>query len=211
MQKIPRYEKIKKMSIFIGIDPGKSGFVTTYDPLKDEYKFFEMPTHKVDTDGVLKSGVSKTKTEFNESGLRDIVFNIKKEYDTQKFEGYIEEVTGRHGWSAENNFSFGHTAGMQRMILIMLGAAITSVRPQKWQSEIYQGFQKVMIPSSTGKTKIHDTKATSAIVSKALRPDIDFRKTARSKKVDDNKTDSFLICVYGYRQFLKNNKELLSK
>jgi len=107
--------------------------------------------------------------------------------------------------SAENNFNFGHTAGIQMLALIMLGAKITKVRPIKWQTSMYQGFSKVMVPSSTGKTMIHDTKATSAIVAVALGPDIDFRKTERSKNIDDNKTDSFLMCLYGYREFLKTN------
>lgn len=61
---------------------------------------------------------------------------------------------------------------------------------------MYIGYNKVMKPSSTGKTMIHDTKATSAIVSKIIAPDIDFRKTERSKNIDDNKTDAFLICKY---------------
>ena len=194
-------------NIFIGVDPGKSGFFTLYDPLNDSLVFYAMPTHKVETGTALKSGKPETKVEFHPEGLLEIVLDIRNQYpaDEYKFIAAIEEVNGRQGWSAENNFNFGHTAGLQLFTLILLRAQIEFVRPQKWQSMMYQGFQKVMVPSSTGKTKVHDTKATSAIVSATLRPDIDFRRTERAKNIDDNKTDSFLIAMYSYKTFMKKN------
>ena len=190
-------------NIFIGIDPGKSGFISLYNPLNDSFIFYAMPTHKVETGSKLKSGKEETKSEFNPAGLLDIAIDIRNQYPAKEFRiiAAIEEVNGRQGWSAENNFNFGHTAGLQLMLLIILRAEIEFVRPQKWQSLMYHGFQKVMVPSSTGKTKVHDTKATSAIVSAALRPDIDFRRTERAKNIDDNKTDACLITLYRLKTF----------
>jgi hypothetical protein len=192
-------------NIFIGVDPGKSGFITIYEPETDEYTFYPMPEHKVETGEKSKTGKIVIKTEFNPEGLVKLVFEINSKYKGCKLYSTIEEVNGRQGWSAQNNFSFGHTAGLQMMLLLMLGAEITLVRPQKWQSYMYEGIDKIMVPSSTGKTMVHDTKATSALLSQKLRPEINFCKTERSKKIDDNKTDSFLLCIYGYKQFLKNN------
>jgi hypothetical protein len=191
--------------VFIGVDPGKSGYFSIYDPSTDGFTFILMPEHKVDSGKKLKSGLPEMKNEFYPEGMRQIVFDIKKQFPTQKFVSCIEDVCGRQGWSAENNFNFGHIAGLQLMVLIMLGASIEFVRPQKWQSMMYQGFNKVMVPSSTGKTMIHDTKATSAIISAALRPDISFARTERSKTIDDNKTDAFLITMYCYKNYMKNN------
>ena len=187
--------------IFLGLDPGKEGFITVYDPLLDEYYFYPMPEHKVPSGGKLKSGEPEMKTEFHPEGFRDLVIQIHKKFSGYRILAAIEEVTGRQGWSAENSFNFGHTAGLQYMILIMLKAEIEFVRPQKWQSFMYQGHQKVMVPSSTGKTMVNDTKATSALVAQAIAPNIDFTKTQRAKKIHDGKTDSFLICLYRFRRY----------
>lgn len=181
--------------IFLGLDPGSQGFITAYNPINKEYKFYPMPTEK-----------EGTKKIFSVKGLKNLIFEIKNDFPNFKFIGTIEEVTGRQGWSATNTFNFGYNAGAQRMIFEMLGAEIDMVRPQKWQAVMYQGYTKVKVPSSTGKTMIHDTKATSSIVAQDIGKGIDFRKTTRSTNIDDNKTDSFLMCVYGYREFNKKNK-----
>lgn len=187
--------------IFFGIDPGKDGFITSYNPEQDEFKFYSMPEHKVPTGKILKSGKPEMKTEFHAEGFRKLVVDLHSEYKGCKIIASIEQVGGRQGWSAENNFNFGHTAGLQLMILIMLNADIEMVRPQKWQSFMYQGHQKVMVPSSTGKTMINDTKATSALVATSIQPTLDFRKTERSSTIHDGKTDSFLICLYRFRRY----------
>jgi hypothetical protein len=192
-----------KRNIFIGLDPGKEGFITIYDPQNKSYEFIEMPSHKVATGKKLKSGLDAMASEFHKEGMKDLVIHILKNYPDCKFYAVLEEVIGRQGWSAQNNFNFGHTAGLQMMVLIMIGAEISMVRPIKWQAIMYQGFEKVMIPSSTGKTMVHDTKATSKIVAQKLGPEIDFRKTTRSTNLDDNKTDSFLMALYSYVLFKK--------
>lgn len=192
-------------TIYIGIDPGKAGFITLFEPQLNEYSFLPMPEKKVPTGKISKTGKVEMKSEFNPEGFRALIINLNKKYLGYRKVAAIEQVNGRQGWSAENNFNFGHTAGLQLMILIMLKAEIEFVRPQKWQSVMYKGFSKVMIPSSTGKTMVNDTKATSALVAKAIAPDIDFRKTTRSKVTDDNKTDSFLICCYCYQRDIKKD------
>lgn len=182
---------------YIGVDPGKAGFISIF---KDgQFSFYPMPEHKVESGKLLKSGKPAMKTEFHEAGFRELTLKIARELNGYRVYAGIEDVNGRTGWSAQNNFAFGHTAGLIKMVLIMIGAEVTMVRPQKWQSEMYKGIDKVKVPSSTGKTMVHDTKATSAIAAKKLGPEIDFRKTERSKKIDDNKTDAFLICLYMFR------------
>lgn len=188
-----------KNKIFIGVDPGKDGFITIFDPQKVEFSFIPMPTEKVETGEVLKSGKPKTKTTFSEKGLRDIVFLISSTYVGYEKYAAIEEVTGRQGWSAQNNFAFGHTAGLQKMILIMLDCDITMVRPAKWQSYMRQGYKEIKKPSSTGKTQVMDAKAIAEMIVTTEFPDIDFRKTERAKVNHDGKIDSFLICLYLFR------------
>jgi len=179
---------------YIGIDPGKSGFITVYK--ESIFNFYPMPTHKISTGDFTKTGKEVKKTVFHEEGIRDLILEIYK--DTRGFEIFtaIEDVIGRQGWSAQNNFNFGYVAGMLKMIPYMINSKVEMVRPQKWQSVMYQGIKKIKKPSSTGKTMVNDTKAMSAKVAKMIAPEINFCKTQRAKKIDDNKTDSFLICNY---------------
>ena len=189
------------MTVYVGVDPGKSGFISLISKELGE-DFYPMPTEKVATGEKLKSGKDKMKTVFSEKGLLFLAYSISEKYGKNvKFIACIEEVIGRNGWSAQNNFNFGYTAGLQKAFLHLLGAEVHMVRPQKWQSVMYEWYDKVMIPSSTGKTMIHDTKATSAIVAKSLAPNVNFAKSARSSKIDDNKTDAFLISKYCEKTF----------
>ena len=185
------------MKTFIGVDPGKTGHITIY---KDGVeKFHPMPTHKVATDKLLKSGKPKMKSEFHEAGLVNVFEEIRKDLEGCEIYVAIEEVTGRQGWSANNNFNFGYVAGLVKMLCLMLEPKeLLMVRPQKWQAVMYSGIEKIKKPSSTGKTMINDTKAMSAKVAQQLAPHVQFAKVS---KIDDGKTDSYLICMYAYKKF----------
>lgn len=196
---------MEKKVAYIGVDPGKKGFLTIFKPEISEYFFYTMPTHKVETGEFTAKGKPKLKSEFHIEGVRDLIFQIAKDFKGYRFIAAIEDVHGREGWSAQNNFTFGHTTGLQRMILVMLNAETELVRPQKWQSIIYNGYEMIKTPSSTGKTMVNDAKAMSEMVATSEFPNIDFRKNPLRKKTardrnDDNKIDSFLICQYLLRK-----------
>ncbi len=57
--------------------------------------------------------------------------------------------------------------------------------------------------SSTGKTQVRDPKAVAEAIVKEYYPNIDFRKTERSKKNHDGKIDSFLILQYLIKTYKK--------
>jgi len=190
--------------IYIGLDPGKDGYVCI--KANGAYFFESMSQYKILTGKKLKSGKPQVKKGFSPEGLIKTAFDIKKMFNQTIGKDHtvvcgIEQVTGRHGWSAENNFNFGAVFGMQYLFAVLLEAKIEKIRPQKWQSFMYQGFDKVMIPSSTGRTMVHDTKATSKKVAQILAPQIDFRNTEKSKNLHDGKTDAFLICRYVEQKF----------
>jgi hypothetical protein len=180
--------------ILLGMDPGKEGFITAWNG--EEFTFYRMPEHKVETDKVSKTGKPVMKTEFHINGLVDLVYQIKSDFKDCSFNVAIEEVGGRGGWSASNNFNFGYTAGLQRMVFEMLRAEIIMVRPQKWQSVVRRGYDKILKPSSTGKTMVADTKVLAEHIATTEYPGIDFKATERSKVNHDGKIDSFLICLY---------------
>ena len=185
--------------ILLGMDPGKDGFITAWDG--KEFKFYSMPTHKVETGKFLKSGKPQMKDEFHISGIVLLIKKLHSDWKNCKLIAAIEEVGGRGGWSATNNFNFGHTAGMQRMIFEMLDAEIIMVRPQKWQSVVRRGYDLMKVKSSTGKTMVVDSKMMAEHIATTEYPGIDFRKTERAKNNHDGKMDSFLICLYLMRTY----------
>ena len=185
--------------ILLGMDPGKEGYITAWDG--KEFKFYSMPTHKVETGKFLKSGKPQMKDEFHISGIVLLIKKLHSDWKNCKLIAAIEEVGGRGGWSATNNFNFGHTAGMQRMIFEMLDAEIIMVRPQKWQSVVRRGYDLMKVKSSTGKTMVVDSKMMAEHIATTEYPGIDFRKTERAKNNHDGKMDSFLICLYLIRTY----------
>ena len=187
--------------ILFGMDPGKEGFITAFDGKK--FTFYAMPTHKVETGEVLENGKPKMKTEFHINGLTDTIRQIHSDFKGCKLIAAIEQVGGRGGWSATNNFNFGYTAGLQRMMFEILGAEIIMVRPQKWQSVVRQGYDLKKVKSSSGKTMVVDSKMMAEHIATTEYPEIDFRKTERSKVNHDGKCDSFLICLYNIRTHKK--------
>ena len=188
-----------KNKILLGMDPGKTGFITAFDG--KEFTFYDIPYHKVPSGKLTKTGKPEMKQEFWIGGFPDLVHTIHKDFKGCDFVVAIEQVGGRGGWSATNNFEFGFVAGLQRMVFEMLRAEIIMVRPQKWQSVVRKGYEIKKIPSSTGKTMVVDAKAMAQHIATTEYPQIDFRKTTRSKNNHDGKIDSFLICLYLIRTY----------
>lgn len=184
--------------IHIGVDPGKTGFITVFK--EGEFYFFPMPKHKVPTGEFTKTGKQKMKSEFHEFGMVLLMRELYKFCKGYKIFSCVEQVTGRNGWAAERNFEFGGMAKVQKFIMMSIGAEVEMVRPQKWQSFLYQDYDMIKIPSSTGKTMVNDTKAMSAMVAKKEYPHINFSTNGKTETVNHNKTDSFLMCVYSIRR-----------
>lgn len=180
--------------VYIGVDPGKTGFISI--EVNEKRDFIKMPYHKIPTGKFTKTGKPITKDEFHEEGFLDIFIELTTRFRTEEIKVAIEEVGGRGGWSATNNFNFGYVAGMLKQLFILLGAEIIMVRPQKWQTYMRQGYPDLKKASSTGKTQVRDPKAVAQLIVETEFPEVDFRKTERAKKNDDNKIDSFLILQY---------------
>lgn len=176
---------MKQGRLYIGIDPGKTGFITF---AKDgHYSFSSIPKIK----GTNDVDYRELYLIFHNK-IGDLIFEISD------IKVAIEDVGGRGGWSATNNFNFGYIAGVLRGVIspFVLNENVIMVRPQKWQSFVRKGYPDLRKASSTGKTQIRDPKAVAKMIVEKEFPEIDFRKSTRAKKVDDNKIDSFLICQY---------------
>ena len=170
--------------IYLGIDPGGKGFITAI--INGEYEFYSM-------------------SDLN-------ALEINKELSALKSMGDVvaimEEVHAIFGSSAKATFSFGAIFGLLKGLLVANSIPYHLVPPKTWQRDIWTHADMVFTTTQS-KTedkmltrKVINTKATS--INSALRifPDVDFRKSPRCKKIDDNKVDSLLIAEYGRRKNL---------
>lgn len=174
-----------KDTIFIGIDPGKKGFVTIMAP-DEALDFFPVPVigSVIDVNTLTKSFECLTATAKNKG--YDIVAGI-------------EQVHAIYGSSAKATFEFGYCVGLLEALLVANHISYTKIQPKAWQKEMFEGIAKI---KKVGKTST-DTKKMSILASRRLFPDIDLRKTLRCKNDDDNKSDSLLICEHMRRKYNK--------
>lgn len=183
-----------KPKAFLGIDPGRKGFVALWrEGVTDNngYTFFAFPLLPLD--------------KINEYGYKQLLEQIKPYLVGYDVKACIENVYGRSDNSGRPNpktaFAFGFATGMQKLILILLDIAdIEKVLPQAWQKAMYSEKDKVLIKGRNGKMK-HDTKATSIKIAQQLAPEIDFRRNSRARVMSDDKTDAFLICEWFKKQY----------
>jgi hypothetical protein len=168
--------------VYLGIDPGSKGFITL---MSDEgMEFFSIEDN-----------------DFYKLG--DILHDIKERYSDVIC--VMEEVHAIFGSSAKGTFNFGEINGLLKGLLIANKIPYHLVQPKTWQKEIWDNKDMVYLykMSKDGKKKkVVNTKPTSFNSAKRLFPNVDFRKTTRCKKDDDNKIDSLLICEYGRRKNL---------
>lgn len=161
------------MRYYIGIDPGASGFIAVNDGR--ERCFLGL------RDAVWSDVVSF---------LREVVVRSGGDVFC-----CMEEVHAIYGSSAAGTFSFGRVFGMLEGLLCGIGIAYELVPPKVWQREMWAHSDKVY---KDGRRV--DPKKTSVRAASRLFPDVDFRRTERSKVIDDNKCDAMLICEYGRRR-----------
>lgn len=175
---------MKSDKIYLGIDPGGKGFISAITD--GGYKFYSI-------------------SDLN-------ALEINKELSALKSMGDIvaimEDVHAIFGSSAKATFSFGAIFGLLKGLLVANAIPYHLVPPKTWQRDIWTHADMVFTTTQS-KTedkmvtrKVVNTKATS--INSALRifPDVDFRKSPRCKKIDDNKVDSMLIAEYGRRKNL---------
>ena len=103
----------------------------------------------------------------------------------------VESVHALHGQGVSSSFSFGQNFGMILGVLESLGIPYSTAAPGRWQGTMWESCDKA--PT---------TKLTSYCAARRLLPNMDFRRSERSKTYDDNKVDATLICLYAQRKQL---------
>lgn len=159
------------MKYYIGIDPGKFGFVSI-----------------IDQDGKFVSAFPLLKNN-KVVDVNEIVNNL---FDLSIYEDnchiILEDVHSILGSSAKSNFHFGWIVGLIEGVISSLGISYTKIAPKTWQKQMHQG-----IPKNDNK------KVMSFMACHRIFPTVDLRRTEKCKNEDDNFADSLLMAEYGRR------------
>ena len=134
---------------------------------------------KFDKDG---KKIPKIRREVDPVGMVSIFRDLNPDHI------FLELVASRSGQGVVSMFSFGRSFGDVRTAGAWLGCPITLVRPQDWQKVMFEGM------------KTGGSKQLSADVATKLWPEIDLRKSKRSRKIHDGLSDAACIAKYGLRQ-----------
>jgi hypothetical protein len=173
----------KSNAIYIGIDPGKNGGIYICEDLI--FTFYPIPL------------IGK---EYDTNTLANIFRDLTNN-PFVKIQVIIENVHAIFGAGANATFDFGFGCGLLEGIMASYSVPYTKINPKKWQKEMWQGIPIQQKASSSGKTKVNDTKRMSEMAAKRLFPNIDLRLTERCKNSHDGKVDALLICEYCRRMY----------
>lgn len=170
---------------YVGIDVGALGFLAIQ--VNGEWSFMSIKDNDM-------------------YAISDMLLYLKEKY-TNIVVG-IEEIHAIFGSSAKATFSFGEIYGKLQALCIAHKIPYHLIQPKVWQSAMWNNsdmivsYKKVKIKDKEITKKVVDTKGTSANTAFRLFPELDFKRTARCNKLDDNKIDATLICEYIRRKNL---------
>lgn len=157
---------------YIGVDPGAKGFAVFYYPANDTYESIPL------------SDINRVRSELEGAKVIGDSYAV------------IENVHALPKQGLSSTFKFGYNVGLITGMFIAFGIPYSTAAPVKWQREMWDSTDRVV---ENGKV---DTKKTSYNAVRRLHPFMDFRKSERSTKFDDNLVDATLICDYAKRMNL---------
>ena len=173
------------MKLFLGIDPGKSPSICS-----------------LDIEGNIKTLVLlKDKGDFPHYEYEEFVMDINMEPYA-----YIKMVSCElphsvFGASAKANFQFGLSVGACLQGVSMFGDELITPSPKQWQKEVL--INEDIVKNDKGKK---DTKSTALKAAKRILgirwEDKTFLPTKRSRVVNHNMVDAFLIAEYARKVYL---------
>lgn len=161
----------KERVAYIGIDPGKSGFVCE---LRET--IWLTPTPTVD---------SGRKREYDVGGMTGIIQAIKQRGTIALC--VLEKQTPMPGQGVTSMFSIGYGFGLWEGILMSLGISYVVVHPRTWKKEMLRD-----VPGTTGKGR-------SILAAQRLFPDVGLRRSERARKPDHNAAEALLLAEYANR------------
>ena len=171
--------------LYIGIDVGSKGFIS-----------------------MQKNGVWEHYSIEDNDLYQLSEIMLEARVDNDSIACVIEDVHPIFGSSAKATFQFGFNKGYLIGLLAANHIPYTLVQPKEWQREMWINadmvvtYKQVAVKGKETVRKEVNTKQTSINACKRLFPTMDLRKSERSKKIDDNKVDSILMCEFARRKNL---------
>lgn len=185
--------KSKFKHLFVGIDIGLKGGIVAIDIHGKIIKGFRMPVKR---DIALNSKADPKMTD--SADLLDELLELS--YITDNLHIMIEDIHAQGGRGADTTFSLGRSFQSIIDVCEILAAKVPnanykSVQPKTWQAFAWDGTKKQLMKSTTGKTMVVDTKATSEIAALKTWDANEFiPKGCRS--IQDGLVDAALIALY---------------
>lgn len=158
--------------MILGIDPGRSGAFAFRE--KDGITLEIMPT--------------------NEHGIDwDEVFNILSHYRYHITRCYLEQASIRPGQASQATTI--RNGAVLEGILISLKIPYSMIRPSDWSVMYDHGVKE-----KNKEKRKRLIKIARRSIAANLYPDIDLRKSSRSKIADEGIVDAILIADYGFNK-----------
>lgn len=167
------------MKYYLGIDPGKQG----------AYVVVDQDSNVIEKGGLPLIG----KKEYDKKGIHMILDKYEYHHVGLEDPGMIQGA----GKSAVAQLQ--RCVGMIEGMLIAKQMRYTLAKPKEWQKEMWKDVTKQMKMSTTGKTQVVDTKATSIIAGTRLFAREDWKITNLgnpSSNYNDGMIDAALIADY---------------
>jgi hypothetical protein len=171
------------MRHYLGIDPGKLGAYVVINE---------------DGDIVKKGGLPLIGKEYDKDAIRKILTDFDFHHIGVEDPGIIM------GAGKSSVASLHRCVGMLEGMLVGLSIPHTLTKPKEWQKEMWKNVTKQFKLSTTGKTQVTDTKATSLIAALRLFPSENWKITNKggvSVNHNDGMIDGALIAEYIRRTF----------
>lgn len=159
--------------IWLGIDPGLEGALATIDG--DDVRVVATP--------IIRSRVDR-----DEYDLAEMLFALDHAVGQDAYV-VLERLHPLHGakGGAIANYQRGRATALWQMALVAAQIPHALVLPQVWQ--------RVMLREVSGE----NTKEKSIRAASRFFPDVDLRRTARSRVASDGFSDALLLAEYGRR------------
>lgn len=169
--------------IFIGIDPGLTGAISSINVSKKG-----SVVRVADTPILTVQKGNKNKREFIPSGMVELV-NEFTEYRSEFVQVFIEQVGAMPKQGVSSVFSFGRGYGIWIGIIAALGLPVTFVTPQRWKKVMMDGIadkdaarlrtmQLFPQMSEALKLKKHDGRAEAILIAEYGRRSLRDRRNA---------------------------------
>jgi len=171
------------IKLFIGIDPGKMGGISVITENLEVIHTQSCPV---------------IKTEFDRFGMVELLTRFTKDSKYSIHHVVLEDIHAVQVSGRTGAFTMGEGKGIWEGILPSLNLRHSLIQPKEWQALVWKGVKKVMVTSSSGKTKVCDTKSTSLLSVKNLFPGLKLTcpTKPRSSIPHDGIVDSLLIAYY---------------